>query len=83
MIKTFLNSYKNLDKQTFRILKKGFIFCSILCLSSILTLFTYMSIIHNPFIYYIGIAIFKLSITFAIEFLICAIVVDSIKKQLI
>ena len=83
MIKTILNNYKQLDNLANKILKKGLKFCFALCIISIAILLTYMMIFSSPTLYYIGISLFKLSITFSIEFLICALVVDSIKKELI
>lgn len=83
MIKKIVNLYKELDKLTFKILKHGLEFCFCLCILSILVLFTYESINSTPTLYYIGLSLFRLSIIWSIEFIICAIVVDSIKKQLI
>lgn len=83
MIKTFINTYKNLDKKTLKILKNGFIFSFIICLLSIFILLTYIFLFTIPTLYYIGLLMFQLSISFAVEFIICAIVVDSIKKNII
>ena len=76
------NIFKNLDKTAIHILKKGLIFCSILCIISIIILFIY-NIIGNPFIFDLGLTMFRASIIFAIEFVICAVAADKIKKQLI
>ena len=54
-----------------------------MCMVSVLILFSYKSFLTVPFLYYIGISVFRLSIIFGIEFIICALVVDSIKKQVI
>ena len=81
MIEKFINSYKNLDKIAIKILKKGLIFCTILCILSVLILFIYEVFSKSPNIYYIGIGIFKLSLTFAVEFIICALSMDLIKKE--
>lgn len=83
MLKSILNNYKNLDKLTYKIMKNGLIFCFALCLISIIILFTYEAFITSPSIYYIGLGLFRLSIIFGIEFIVCALVVDSLKKQLI
>ena len=80
MIKYFKNYYLNLDKNTIKILKNGWKFCSIICFIGIFLLLTYLIFLHSPFLYKIGISIFQLSIIFAIEFLVCGYVVDSIKK---
>lgn len=81
MIKKLIDCYNSFEKITYKILKHGLKFCSILCLFSILMLLTYNSILTVPILYHIGLALFKLSIIFGIEFLICAFVVDGIKKQ--
>lgn len=83
MIKKILNYYKNLEKITSKILKHGLEFCFILCMLSICILLTYETIFTIPFLYHIGLSLFRLSIVFGIEFLVCALVVDSIKKQTI
>lgn len=83
MFRKILDSYKKLDKLTYKILKYGLQFCFMMCMVSVLILFSYKSFLTVPFLYYIGISVFRLSIIFGIEFIICALVVDSIKKQVI
>lgn len=83
MIKNFINTYKSLDSKTLKILRNGFIFSFIICLLSVFILLTYIFFFTIPTIYYIGLLMFQLSLSFAIEFIICAIVVDSIKKNII
>lgn len=82
MFKKIINTYKNFEKITNYIIKSGLSFCLFLCLVSILILCTYL-ISKVPLTYYIGISMFRLSIIFSIEFIICGFVVDGIKKQLI
>ena len=83
MLKELFNNFKNLDKLTFKIMNYGLKFCLTVCFISISILFIYNFAFSSPFIYYIGINLFKVSIIFAIEFVICGFVVDGIKKQLI
>lgn len=83
MIKIILDSFKNLEGITYKIMKKGIHFCFILCIFSVIVLFCYKHIISSPNIYYIGLALFKLSIYFMIDFIVCGFVVDNIKKQII
>lgn len=83
MIKNLINSFKSFDKVTHRILKYGLEFCFALSMISIIILLTYNLIFATPSLYYIGISLFKLSLVFGIEFIICSIVVDSIKKQMV
>ena len=82
MFKKILNTYKSFEKTTNFIIKIGLKFCKFLCLISMTILVTYL-ISKALFLYYIGIMIFRLSVVFCIEFIICGFVVDGIKKQLI
>ena len=77
------NVFKNLDKTALHILKRGLFFCSIICIISIIILFIYQFFANNLLMFEIGFTLFKCSLIFAIEFVICAIAADKIKKQLI
>ena len=83
MLKKIITYYKNLDKITYKILYRGLEFCFLLGLVSAFILFSYMLFFFFFIIYYIGINLFKLSLVFSVEFIICSFVVDSIKKQII
>lgn len=83
MIKRIINSFKNLENITYKIMKKGIQYCFILCIISSIILFTYKTFLSSPNIYYIGLALFKISIYFMAEFIVCGFVVDKIKKQII
>ena len=82
LLKNILNSSKNLEKITYKIMKNGFKFCFFLCIISTLILSLYNST-YSLNAYNIGISLFKLSIYFTVEFIICGFIVDSIKKKLI
>ncbi len=82
MFNKITETYKSFEKITNSIIKIGFNFCKFLCLISLIILCTYLAS-KIPFLYYIGIMIFRLSIIFSIEFIICGFVVDGIKKQLV
>ena len=83
MFKTLIERYNNFDKITNTILKNGLKFCVILCIFSVLILLTYNLAKLSPIVFHIGISIFRLSMIFGIEFIICSFVVDGIKKELI
>ena len=83
MIDKFKNTFFNLEKKTKMIIKNGIKFCFILCVVSLFLLLTYDFSFANPHLFDIGITLFKMSLLFSIEFLICGIVVDSLKKNLI
>ena len=83
MIDKMKYTFDNLEQQTKKIIKAGVKFCFILCIISLIILLTYDFAIDSPQLFDIGIALFKMSSIFSIEFLICGIVVDSLKKNLI
>ena len=83
MINKIIEIFKNLDSKTIKIIKNGLKFCTIICTIAIAILLVYIFTNTSPIIYEIGIILFKTSLLFSVEFLICGIVVDSIKKQLI
>ncbi len=83
MLKNIISNFQHLDKITFKIMKHGLTFCFIICILSGIILLTYDFAFPSPFMYYIGIRLFQLSLIFGIEFIICGFVVDGIKKQLI
>lgn len=83
MLKKIITYYKNLDKNTYKILYKGLEFCFLLASFSAFILLSYILFLQAPLVYYIGINLFRLSLVFGVEFIICGFIVDSIKKQLI
>lgn len=83
MIDKMKHTFQKLETQTKTIMKNGIQFCFFLCIISLIVLLTYDFIVENPLLFDIGILLFKMSSFFSIEFLICGIVVDSLKKNLI
>ena len=83
MLKNVFDYFKNLDKITYKILNYGLKFCFGLGIVSAFILISYLFVFSSPYLYYIGISFFKLSVILSIEFIICGFVVDGIKKQLI
>ena len=75
-----ISELKNLDKDTFKIMKHGLFFCSLVALASVAVLLTYI-FLGSSFFYHLGITLMKSSFTFAVEFVICGIVVDFIRKN--
>lgn len=71
---------KNLDNDTLKIIKYGLLFCCLIALISIIFLLTYIFLGFN-FFYHLGLALMQSTIIFAVEFVICGIVVDFIRKQ--
>lgn len=83
MINNILNTFKNLDKLTKKIMKHGLRFCSTLGIISLIMLITYNLSFTIPLLFNIGFILFKLSLIWGVEFIICGFAVDGIKKQLI
>ena len=74
--------FNNLDKTDLKIMKIGMKICFAILMISIMLLCIYLLFIHNLFLYKLGLSIFRLSTYFAIEFIICGIIADIVKKQL-
>lgn len=83
MVNKIINNFNDLDKLVKRIMKIGLKFCSILGIISLIILITYNLSFTIPILFTIGFILFKLSLTFGIEFVICGFVADKIKKQMI
>lgn len=83
MIKNIINNFKDLDKLTKKIMKNGLKFCSILGLIALFILITYNLSFTVPILFSIGFIMFKLSLVFGVEFIICGLVVDKIKAGVI
>jgi len=75
-----ISGLKDLDKNTYKIMKYGLLFSCTLCLTAIAILLSY--IFSGLLIsYYIGFALVKSSFIFAVEFIVCGIIVDFIKNK--
>ncbi len=82
VFKKIIDTYKGFDKTTYMILKNGFKFCFGLCLLSCLILLKYTLFFAMPIYFYIGLKLFKMSLIFGIEFIVCSFVVDGVKKEM-
>ena len=83
MLNRFLSYIKKLDKIALKILTKGLFSCFSLCMFSCIILLTYLLFFHTQLTYLLGITLFRISLIFSIEFIVCAFISDLIKKQLI
>ena len=70
------SSIKDLDKNIFKIMKYGFWFSGLLAVIASIILLTYIYIL-----FHIGFILFQSSLSIAVEFFICGVVVDFIRKQ--
>ncbi len=79
-LNNFKKIFMNLDKTDLKIMKRGLTFCFIITLFSVFLLSLYLFFTKNLFLYTFGLMIFKISTYIAVEFVICGIIVDAIKK---
>ena len=82
MVKKIINSFKTLDKTATKIMKTGIKYCFFISIISSFILLFYNFFNTSPIVFYIGLSIFKLSLTFTVEFIICAFSIDFIKREL-
>lgn len=83
MINNIFKIINNLDKLTYKIMKNGLKFCVFLCTISISILLFYNIEFQSFLIFNIGLIIFKSSIIFGVEFIICGIIANKVKTDLI
>ena len=83
MINFIVNKFKHLDLKVKNIMRYGFNFSLLFCLFSVLILFTYHAIYTIPILFTIGTILFRTSLMFFVDFTICGIAFDTIKKQMI
>ncbi len=83
MINFFIEKFKNLEKDVVKIIQKGVKFSILICILATFLLFTYESFISSPNLYYIGLKLFQTGLMFAVEFTICGLAIDTIKKQMV
>ena len=83
MIHMIQDKFKNLDGKVKNIMKYGFAFSFLFCLFSIFILYTYHAFYTVPILFTIGTILFKTSLVFFVDFLICGVAFDTIKKQII
>ena len=81
MFKLLANKLHSMEDKVKKVLHSGFIFSFIVCLISTGLLISY-ELTANLDLYYIGLSVFRLSLFFGVEFFICAIAIDTIKKQI-
>lgn len=81
MIKQIIDKFNSLEEKIKSIMQYGMKFSFGVCILSTLILLTYQ-LYNYPDLYYIGLSVFKLSLFFAVEFIVCAFAVDTIKQQI-
>ena len=82
MLDKFIDTVKNFDLKIKKILVNGLYFSLFVSIIGTLILTYYISFKSSSFIYYIGLEILHLSISFAASFFAAAFAIDKIKKDL-
>lgn len=75
------NMFNNMDSKIKKILKYGFRFSFLVSVFAVVLLF-FDNVLNYPDLYYISILVFRLGLFFLVEFIVCAIAVDTIKRQI-
>ncbi len=81
MLKIIMNKFNSMEEKIKKILKYGMLFSFIVCIVSLLILLTY-HFFTNPDLYYIGLSVFKLSLFLIVEFIVCALAIDTVRQQI-
>ena len=71
---------KKLDSSIVRVCVNGIKYCFLLTLLSVLLLSVYLTL-PSLGLFYVGMSLFKSSLFFMVFFIICAIAIDTIKKE--
>lgn len=75
------NMFNNMDSKIKKILKYGFRFSFLVSVFAVVLLL-FDNVLNYPDLYYISILVFRLGLFFLVEFIVCAIAVDTIKRQI-
>ncbi len=78
MLNIIISNYKKLDNRIKIIMKNGFIFSFLFCILSILILYIYHKLNTYPILFSIGAILFKTSLMFFMDFIICGLAFDKI-----
>ena len=79
-MKLILNKFKKMDSSILKVKNNGLKFCFMLLLISTFVLSIYLNV-HNPALFLVGVSLFKSSLFFIVFFIICALAIDTIKKD--
>jgi len=82
MIKKFKETITNIDKKVLKVINCGFNCCLLIAFIACFILLTYHFNLKSPDLYYSGLLLFKTSIFFFVDFIICGVAVDTIRKEM-
>lgn len=81
LIKMIKDKFNSMEQSVKKIMKNGLMFSFIVIVISTIILLTY-NFLGYLYLYYIGLGLFQAALFWAIEFIICAVAIDTIKKQI-
>jgi len=81
-MRQLLLEFKEMDHSILGLMKSGIRLSFYLSILSILILLTYDFVYTIPFVYYIGVSLFKTSLFFMVGFVICAFAFSKIQKEI-
>lgn len=81
-MRQLLLEFKEMDRSILRLMKSGMKLSFCLSILSILILLTYDFVYTIPFVYYMGVSLFKTSLFFIVGFIICAFAFSKIQKEI-
>ena len=81
-LENLINTVKNFDTKIKKLLINGLYFSFFIALVATLILIYYISFSPSNFIYYIGIKVMHLAISFGVSFFVSALAIDKIKRDL-
>ena len=82
MIKYLKKEITNIDKKIFKVMNLGFKCCFIIAFIACSILLTYHYNLKSPDLFYSGLILFKTSLFFFVDFIVCGFAVDTIKKEI-
>ena len=82
MIDFIKNKILNIDSSIKSLIKKGSVFSLNILFIATLILFTYTAFYSSPFLYNIGILVFRIGITYLCTFFVFGITFNEIKNQI-
>lgn len=83
MIENFKKKLSEIDIKILKVMNSGFKFCLFIAIISTLILLTYDYVFKSPILYYSGLLLFKSSLFFFVDFIVCGFAVDTIRKEMV
>jgi hypothetical protein len=82
MVNKLITELKNIENSIKKIMFKGFTFSFLVCLLSIFILLVHILYPTSHIVYKSSLILFRTGLLFAVQFLVCAFVMNKIKKEM-